>query len=166
LKVNDENSRIRIQDPDPLVRGMDPRIRIHPKMSWIRNTATHLVSAAPGSADTYIPVGTGTYSPHHCAWICRYLHICRYPYLLTSSVQRLDLQIPTYLYVPVPSHLVSAASGSADTYIPVGTCTYSPRQCSAWIRSYLSYLPLGTGTYSHRQCRAWIRRYLHTCRYW
>jgi hypothetical protein len=30
LKVNDENSRIRIQysDPDPLVRGMDPRIRI------------------------------------------------------------------------------------------------------------------------------------------
>ncbi len=44
LKVNDENSRIRIQDPDlipdPLVRGMDPRIqiRIHTKMSWIRNT--------------------------------------------------------------------------------------------------------------------------------
>jgi hypothetical protein len=30
LKVNDENSRIWIQDPDPdpLVRGMDPRIRI------------------------------------------------------------------------------------------------------------------------------------------
>jgi hypothetical protein len=27
------------QDPDPLVRGMDPRIRIQPKMSWIRNTA-------------------------------------------------------------------------------------------------------------------------------
>jgi hypothetical protein len=28
-------------DPDPLVRGVDPRIRIriHPKMSWIRNTA-------------------------------------------------------------------------------------------------------------------------------
>jgi hypothetical protein len=29
--------------PDPLVRGMDPRIqiriRIHTKMSWIRNTA-------------------------------------------------------------------------------------------------------------------------------
>ncbi len=39
LKVSDENSRIRIQDPDPLVRGMvDPRIRIHLKMSWIRNT--------------------------------------------------------------------------------------------------------------------------------
>jgi hypothetical protein len=40
LKVTDENSRIRIQDPhpspnpDPLVRGMDPRIRIriHPVM--------------------------------------------------------------------------------------------------------------------------------------
>jgi hypothetical protein len=35
LKVNDENSRIRIriQDPDPLVRSMDPRIRIriHPQ---------------------------------------------------------------------------------------------------------------------------------------
>ncbi len=51
MKVNDKNSRIRFQDPDPnpdpnpdpdpLVRGMDPRIRIliHPKMSWIRNTA-------------------------------------------------------------------------------------------------------------------------------
>jgi len=40
LKVNYENGRIRIQDPDPLVRGMDPRIRIriHTKMSWIRNT--------------------------------------------------------------------------------------------------------------------------------
>ncbi len=40
LKVNDENSRVLIQDPDPLVRGMDPRIRIriHTKMSWIRNT--------------------------------------------------------------------------------------------------------------------------------
>ncbi len=35
LKLNDENSRIRIQDsdPDPLVRSMDPRIRIriHPQ---------------------------------------------------------------------------------------------------------------------------------------
>ncbi len=41
LKVHDENSRVWIQDPDPdpLVRGMDPRIRIHPKISWIRNTA-------------------------------------------------------------------------------------------------------------------------------
>ncbi len=33
LKVNDENSRIRIKG------GMDPRIWIHPKMSCIRNTA-------------------------------------------------------------------------------------------------------------------------------
>ncbi len=42
LKVNDEKSRIRIQDPDPLVRGMDPRIRIriHPKMLWIHNTGS------------------------------------------------------------------------------------------------------------------------------
>jgi hypothetical protein len=30
-------------DPDPLVKGMDPRIRIriHTKMSWIRNAAEH-----------------------------------------------------------------------------------------------------------------------------
>jgi hypothetical protein len=27
-------------NPDPLVRGMDPRIRIHAKMSWIRNTGS------------------------------------------------------------------------------------------------------------------------------
>ncbi len=49
MKVNDENSRIRIQDPDPnldpSVRGMDPRIRIliHPKMSWIRNTGLNIL---------------------------------------------------------------------------------------------------------------------------
>jgi hypothetical protein len=36
LKVNDEKE----QDPDPLDRGMDPRIRIwiHTKMSRVRNT--------------------------------------------------------------------------------------------------------------------------------
>ncbi len=34
MKVNDENSRI---------RGMDPRIRIHTKMSWIRNTDLKIV---------------------------------------------------------------------------------------------------------------------------
>jgi hypothetical protein len=28
----------KMQDPDPLVRGMGPRVRIHTKMSWIRNT--------------------------------------------------------------------------------------------------------------------------------
>jgi hypothetical protein len=49
-KIEGSGSRIRIRiqdpdpnpdpnpDPDPLVRGMDPRIRIHPKMAWIRNT--------------------------------------------------------------------------------------------------------------------------------
>ncbi len=33
-------SKTKKQDPDPLVRGMDPRIQIqiHPNMSWIRNT--------------------------------------------------------------------------------------------------------------------------------
>jgi hypothetical protein len=41
LKVIDENSRVRIQDPDPLFRGMDPRIRIHTQgfgsgSAWIR----------------------------------------------------------------------------------------------------------------------------------
>jgi hypothetical protein len=46
-KMAGSGSRIRIRipdpnpnpDPDPLVRDMDPRIRIriHPKMSWIRN---------------------------------------------------------------------------------------------------------------------------------
>ncbi len=41
FKVNDENRRIRPPSPDPLVRGMDLRIRIqiHTKMLWIRNTA-------------------------------------------------------------------------------------------------------------------------------
>jgi hypothetical protein len=31
--------RIQDPDPDPSVRGMDPRIRMHTNMSWIRNTA-------------------------------------------------------------------------------------------------------------------------------
>jgi hypothetical protein len=40
--VIDGNSRIGIQDPDPLVRGMDPwiQIRIHPKIAWICNTGS------------------------------------------------------------------------------------------------------------------------------
>jgi hypothetical protein len=48
LKVNDEKSRIRIQDPDPdpVVRGMDLRIRIHSKMSWIRNTGYNSILQA------------------------------------------------------------------------------------------------------------------------
>ncbi len=38
MKVNDENSRIRIR-----IRSMDPRIRIHTKMSWIWNTGSTLL---------------------------------------------------------------------------------------------------------------------------
>ncbi len=30
-------------NPDPLVRGLDPRIRIHTKMLWIRNTGFFLM---------------------------------------------------------------------------------------------------------------------------
>jgi hypothetical protein len=70
LKVNDEKSRIRIQDPDPdpnqdpLVRGMDPRIRIririHSKMSWIRNTA-------PTQTSPRLPV-TNTQSHKVISW--------------------------------------------------------------------------------------------------
>ncbi len=45
LKVYDKNSRIRSDpDPDPLVRGMDPQIRIHTKTSWIRNSGLIIVS--------------------------------------------------------------------------------------------------------------------------
>jgi hypothetical protein len=55
LKVNEENSRIRIKDsdPDPLVRGMDPRIRIriHPKISWIRNKPLEF---SPGKAENEV----------------------------------------------------------------------------------------------------------------
>ncbi len=41
LKVNDEKKKDLDPNPDPLVRGMDLRIRIqiHTKMSLIRNTA-------------------------------------------------------------------------------------------------------------------------------
>jgi hypothetical protein len=38
LKANDENRRILIRIRTPFFIGMDPRIRIHTKMSWIRNT--------------------------------------------------------------------------------------------------------------------------------
>ncbi len=33
----------KLQDPDPLVRGMDPRIRIRRKMRWIRNTVWQIM---------------------------------------------------------------------------------------------------------------------------
>jgi hypothetical protein len=61
LMGNDENSRIRIQDPDPLVRSMDPRIRIriNPKMSWIRNTVI-CGSLAPRDPDPYSQCGSGS----------------------------------------------------------------------------------------------------------
>ena len=35
-------------NPDPLVRGMNPRIPVHPKMSWIRNTAPLFKEPAEG----------------------------------------------------------------------------------------------------------------------
>ncbi len=60
MKVNDENRRIRIQDPDPnpdpdpLVKGMDPRIRIHPKMSWIRDTASDTANMAPSPLSVFV----------------------------------------------------------------------------------------------------------------
>ncbi len=38
LKVKDEKSTIR--NPDPLFIGMNPRIRIRTKISWIRNIAS------------------------------------------------------------------------------------------------------------------------------
>ena len=75
MKVNDENIKIRIQYPDPnpdmysdpdmdsdpdpdmdsLLRGMDPgiriRIRIHHKMSWIRNIAhNYRATSSSGSS--------------------------------------------------------------------------------------------------------------------
>ncbi len=43
------------QDPDPLVRGMDPRIRIHPKMSWIRNTASNRLSPWSETNSYHLP---------------------------------------------------------------------------------------------------------------
>ncbi len=37
MKIEGSGSR----SINPLVRGMDPRIRIHTKMSWIRNTGKY-----------------------------------------------------------------------------------------------------------------------------
>jgi hypothetical protein len=60
-----KNNRIRIQDPnpdpDPLVRGMDPRIRIPTKMSWIRNTAP---PGPPHCGEREVPGGAG-WRQHH-----------------------------------------------------------------------------------------------------
>ncbi len=45
LKVTDEKAGSgQHPDPDPLVRGMDLRIRIRTKISWIRNTDTFPLS--------------------------------------------------------------------------------------------------------------------------
>jgi hypothetical protein len=65
-------SGLRIQDPnlDPLVRSMDPRIRIHLKMSWIRNTASvpdpHVFGPS-GSGSNSQRYGSGSGSFYHHA---------------------------------------------------------------------------------------------------
>jgi hypothetical protein len=74
LKVNEKNSRIRIQDPDPnlLVRSMDSRIRIHPKMAWIRNTASNYHSIQGFSLDGRKGKGgRGTGTPARCSTTSR-----------------------------------------------------------------------------------------------
>ncbi len=63
----DPPSRIRIHfsdgmdpdsdpDLDPLVRGMDPPIRIHSKMSWIRNTSFDFVYIIRAPSNTLMPL--------------------------------------------------------------------------------------------------------------
>ncbi len=37
---------LQVPDPDPLIRGMDPRIRIHPKMLWIHNAGLNPILQA------------------------------------------------------------------------------------------------------------------------
>jgi hypothetical protein len=51
-------SGVRTQDPNPLIRGMDPRIwiRIHTKMSWIRNTGSVSYLLEPNGAATFYHV--------------------------------------------------------------------------------------------------------------
>ncbi len=50
-------------DPDPFVRGMDTRIRIRTKMSWIRNTADKRGDLSTSPVQTYCmmvgPAGGG-----------------------------------------------------------------------------------------------------------
>jgi hypothetical protein len=87
-------------DQDPLVRGMDPRIqiRIHIKISWIRNTGFYMPSIPDGAVegavrkahpvdkdvDEVLPLYEGT--PDHAHLSARRLaHIC--PHLHTSVNQ-------------------------------------------------------------------------------
>jgi hypothetical protein len=69
-------------NPDPLVRGMDLRIRIHTKMSWIRNAAKFYVSHAynllhsqyrpklclPPTLCTDLPSTNGAYTVQYLDW--------------------------------------------------------------------------------------------------
>jgi hypothetical protein len=90
----------------------------HKKVKSI--TTSSIVSLDPQIPTRYISVGTCTYSPHQCStWIHKYLHTCRYRYLLTSSMQHLDPQIPTTCRCLVSTYPLSAVPGSADTYISV-----------------------------------------------
>jgi hypothetical protein len=56
LKIAYENNRIADPNPEPLARGMDPRIRIciriRTKISWIRNTGFFLID---GKFDRCVP---------------------------------------------------------------------------------------------------------------
>ncbi len=113
---------------------------LHQCSAWIRrHLHTCRYRNLLGSADTYIPVVPAVFRIRIQSgqWIRIWIDIQLKCWMDLDS-QNGDLRN----WVPVPTHVVSAAPGCADIHIPVGTGTYSPRQCSAW-----------------------IRRYLHTCRY-
>jgi hypothetical protein len=61
LKVNDENSWIRIRIRNLLFSGMDPRIRIHTKMLWIRITGVKIKQISwPSTFSPTIPLSGQT----------------------------------------------------------------------------------------------------------
>jgi hypothetical protein len=83
------------QDPDSLVRGIDPliRIRIHTKMPWIRNTAQHrpllfliflilslVVSRSEDTRATWRRRMVGAW----CGWVCACWPT---PYRATSTIR-------------------------------------------------------------------------------
>ncbi len=88
-KIAGSGSRIRIRIRDPLVRlrSMDPRIRIriHPKMSWIRNTARRYGSGS----------GSGSGSFYHCKNSKKNLDSYYFVTLLDFLSLKNDVNVPS-----------------------------------------------------------------------
>jgi len=88
------------QEPDPFVRGMDPGIRIRPKMSRIPNTGSREPGCSPVMLESF----------HHIRqWSCNGV----YATCNSNITGSMELIIPTLMF---PTHLIFSSTGSCNFF--------------------------------------------------